>query len=193
MSFDANTAENGIQIYHIQKALSKTEVAKLMKEAEKALSDGKSKMIVHLSSDAATGSHGYGYIEKAFRGLRSLAGKMNGDILYVLPPKISERLAGTFADLAVAAQTLSEMESVENIQEQQVKMREQIIFQEATIKKLNAEILLLTKKIKELIVITSKPCTQKELIDAVTHYRNLASELQLAMPTYQNPDVARKP
>src|SRR5689334_15049877 len=144
MSFSTDENHEGIVVYHVFKALSKADAARLMGEIEQALTNGKPKIILELNSEAATGSHGYGYLEKAFRGLRTLAQKLQGDLKYVLPAKIASRLPGTLSDMGAAVKALAGAATESEFRDENLKMREQMIFQEAQIKKLTTEVNLLT-------------------------------------------------
>lgn len=182
MSYKADESTPGVLIYHLTKALNKADAARLIRDVEQALSSSKSRIIMDISADAATANHGYGYLEKAFRSLRTLAQKMQGDIKYVLPKKISERIAGTAHDLAATIESMTESNNPEDMREEQIKLKEQVIFQEAQIKKLTGEVNLLTKKTKELVSLLSLPNTDIELKAALEHYKKLAAETQTASP-----------
>ncbi len=191
MSFKVHEPSPGIFVYHVDTALTKIDTVKLLREIENSLRNGKSKLIIELSAAAATGSHGYGYLEKAFRGVRALAQKLHGDIKYILPKKISDRVAGTLFDIKIAINALATVPSAEDIREEHVKLREQLIFQEVQVKKLTEEVRLLTLKTKELASLVNQPQSDKELRAAIDHYRKLACEVQMDTPTYRE-DLSRK-
>lgn len=175
-------------IFHIGVALTKADAARLIRDVEQSLSSNKPKIILNLSTEAATGNHGYGYLEKALRPLKALTQKMQGDIKYVVPKKLSERIPDTQSDLNKTTQELSQTISEEEIREEHLKLKEKMIYQEAQIKKLSAEVNILARKAKELMGWVTQPIAQKELDNALEHFRNLASELQAETPSIEKKD-----
>ena len=182
MSYRLDTKHQGIIIYNLSQNLTKAEVTSLAKDVEKILQEGKSKIILTFTKEAATGPVGYGHVQNAFVKLRILAQKMKGDILYVLPQHISSRIEGTYPDVALALQVVSVGTTAEVDAKVLRDLTQQVVEATAKVEKLQKEVDILRKKNQELADMVGKPSTSAEMKEAIDHYRNLASELQSVAP-----------
>ncbi len=182
MAYRVDDSREGIIVFQLVNALSKLEVTRLVTDLEKCITKGKVKIILDFSKEAATGAQGLGYIQKVLVRLKGIAQRMQGDILYVLPQKIAERLEGTWGDLTYAVQVLTAGISTDEKQRDLDLYKTQITELQAKVATLTASIQILAKKNKELVLLLGEPQTLEEMQAAVDHYRKLASSVQAASP-----------
>ncbi len=196
MKFKLQSTPEGIVICRIKEPLSKIESDQVTQGIERILTSGKSKLILEFSLNAALGAP---YLEKSLRTLKATAGRLGGDIKYVVPDPIGQRIFGSVTQLDVAIKSLLELKGIpqpnpvgepvpEKKPEKEKKDPPDETLLTLEMKKLTNENRILTEKVRELLQIVRQPSTNEDLKLAVDHYRKLATEVE----ANQNPYIKKK-
>lgn len=177
--FKLETLPEGVIIVRILEELAATEAQQIMKGIEKVLANGKARIILEFAPPSLKGPAGPDFFEKTLRPLKTLAKKMRGDLLYVVPDPEGQKVFGAISTLKTAMKTILGQLDLGKERTELVAELEKIKVEH---EKLTAENTFLSQKIEELAKTVSLPSTDAELKAAVKHYQALAAEVEAAPP-----------
>jgi hypothetical protein len=156
--------------------LNESQLGQIVIGIEKLLTNGKGRIIIEFNKESAQGTGGAEILEKTLRKQKSLAQKMKGDILYVVPGSTGERILGSFGSVESAKQTILGKHA--DLSKDKMELVEDLRKSKLELKKLSDEHLFLEKKVEELLNLARKPSSDQTLKEAVEHYRKLAAEAE---------------
>ena len=178
--FKLENFREGIIVCRVLEPLNQAEAAQIIKGIEKVLANGKARIILDFTSEAAKGEADPDFFEKSMRPLKNLAKKMRGDLLYVVPEPEGQKVFGAISDLKAAINNILGQGDTGKDKSELIQEIENLKYAN---KKLQNENKFLTEKVEELVKVVSEPSTNEEMKAGLDHYKNLAKEQELAPPT----------
>ena len=179
MKFRLESNPEGVIICHLLAEVEEKTVKELASGVEKTLSIGKARIIVNFSAEAAQAGRVH-LIEKTLRNYQTLARKIGGDIVYVIPTELVHEVPNSYSTLAKAISRILKKKDYT------VLDREKLISEIKTLTEkvqlLEKENSILAERLEENLITSREPTSLAEFEESLKFYQALSLKVESQSP-----------